>query len=410
MDKLLYFYKGRIALFALLKAFGIGSGDRVLIPGYTCMEVPLTVKYVGAILEYADIDTASYNSPLKQYQNSFLRMEEHGTEKQLVAVIIQHTYGNPNRDTQAITAWAKEKGLIVIEDCAHVNGVSIDGNPAGSFGDAAFYSTHWSKPFTTGYGGIAQINNPKYAGIMVAMEKAANKPGFRETATLAMRLAAHQFLLQPKLYRLATNAHWALAKMGINVGSSTVQDLNGEMPRNYFKGMSQMQKKLLDKRGAQMDKVNDYRRWLAKEYSRLLTERGLPAFSSEEGAVLIRYPIRVKDKATCLRHAKLAKVEMGNWFDHPLYPAGNCSDDLFWDDERCPNAISAAQEVITLPVQSGIGYREINNIIDFISDFALTGQPLEQKSFEEVPCPQDDLTAPPRVKQVIVWDRLKWSK
>jgi len=87
------------------------------------------------------------------------------------------------------------------------------------------------------------------------------------------------------------------------------QELNDEMPGDYFKGMSQLQRKLLEKCGAEMDKVNNYRRWLAKEYSRLLTERGLPIFSSEEGAILIS-SVWVRDKAACLQQAKLSKVEM----------------------------------------------------------------------------------------------------
>jgi len=46
-------------LFAFLQAFGIGTGDKVLVSGYTCVDVPLVVKYVGAIPEYADIDEDS---------------------------------------------------------------------------------------------------------------------------------------------------------------------------------------------------------------------------------------------------------------------------------------------------------------------------------------------------------------
>ena len=34
------FWKGRVAMYAILKALGIGEGDEVILPGYTCVMVP----------------------------------------------------------------------------------------------------------------------------------------------------------------------------------------------------------------------------------------------------------------------------------------------------------------------------------------------------------------------------------
>jgi len=35
------FFKGRVALFAILKAVGIKQGDEVVLPGFTCVVVGL---------------------------------------------------------------------------------------------------------------------------------------------------------------------------------------------------------------------------------------------------------------------------------------------------------------------------------------------------------------------------------
>jgi dTDP-4-amino-4,6-dideoxygalactose transaminase len=53
--------KGRVALYAGLRAMELRSGGRVLMPGYTCVVVPAAVRYAGLVPAYADIDPRTYN-------------------------------------------------------------------------------------------------------------------------------------------------------------------------------------------------------------------------------------------------------------------------------------------------------------------------------------------------------------
>ena len=62
-----YFGQSSVALYALLKAFGLGVNDRVLIPGNSGMDSRLAISYAGAIPEYVDIDPQSYHSLLSHY-------------------------------------------------------------------------------------------------------------------------------------------------------------------------------------------------------------------------------------------------------------------------------------------------------------------------------------------------------
>ena len=108
------FWKGRVALYGTLKALGIGPGDSVIVPGYTCAAVPGAVKFVGASSVYADIDPESYSPSLGTYSDAF---EAHAHAR-VKALILQHTYGIP-ADVPRIAAWAREQGMALIEDCAH---------------------------------------------------------------------------------------------------------------------------------------------------------------------------------------------------------------------------------------------------------------------------------------------------
>src|SRR5689334_1354159 len=50
------FGAGRVSLWAILKALGVGAGDEVIVPGYTCVAVPNAVRFAGAQPAFADID------------------------------------------------------------------------------------------------------------------------------------------------------------------------------------------------------------------------------------------------------------------------------------------------------------------------------------------------------------------
>ena len=81
------FIKGRVALFAILKAAGIGRGDEVLVPGFTCVVVPAAVCYTGATPVFFDIDRNTYNG------NPLLAVK--AITKQTKAILVQHTFGSP---------------------------------------------------------------------------------------------------------------------------------------------------------------------------------------------------------------------------------------------------------------------------------------------------------------------------
>ena len=51
------FAAGRMAFFSLLKALGIGKGDEVILPGFTCSVMPNAVWRIGATPVFADINS-----------------------------------------------------------------------------------------------------------------------------------------------------------------------------------------------------------------------------------------------------------------------------------------------------------------------------------------------------------------
>ncbi len=81
------FWKGRVALYAILRALGIGEGDEVILPGYTCVMDVNPIKYLGARAVFVDIEPTTYNLDVRL-------LEEKITPRTKI-VIAQHTYGYP---------------------------------------------------------------------------------------------------------------------------------------------------------------------------------------------------------------------------------------------------------------------------------------------------------------------------
>ena len=60
----LAFNRGRVALWAILKAAGVDKTCEVILPAYTCETVPMAVKFAGAKCVYTDVEPGYYNVPL----------------------------------------------------------------------------------------------------------------------------------------------------------------------------------------------------------------------------------------------------------------------------------------------------------------------------------------------------------
>src|SRR5262249_18636779 len=180
-DHITLFWKGRVALYAILRALRIGPGDEVIVPAFTCVAVPNAILYAGATPVYVDIDESTYTPDPTGV--------EAAVGPRTRAILAQNTFGLSS-DLEALSAVAAEAGAVVIDDCAHGLGGSYDGQPSGTAADAAFYSTQWTKPLSTGLGGIAVTQDEGLAGQLRAIESAAREPATHETTMLRALLLA----------------------------------------------------------------------------------------------------------------------------------------------------------------------------------------------------------------------------
>jgi dTDP-4-amino-4,6-dideoxygalactose transaminase len=372
-DGLATFWRGRVALYAILKALGIGRGDQVVVPGYTCFAVPSAVCFAGARPIFADIEPATFNVSLGTIAAA-LRSSQSGSVK---AILIQHTYGIP-AETQPIVSWARERGIATIEDCAHAWGSRYRDTsgawlPVGSLADASFFSSQWTKPVSTGLGGWATSSNPKLrAALDRFRSECCVSPSKADIAVLAAQVGMRKLLAHPRIDWAVKKVYQALYTRGLVLGTSSKEELRGEMPAGYAKRMSSFQARLL-RRSLGGDSIVAHRRHLKSVYDRALEAVAIPMLHVPEGIdpVLLRYPVRVRNKAWVLAEAKRRGFDIGDWYSHPIDRPESLSDDVIgYQTGSCPEGERAAREVVNLPLSRGVTEELALRMVECVKKFA----------------------------------------
>ena len=149
-------------------AHGLCSGgvrDEVLCPSLSFIATANSIRYVGAIPMFVDIDSVTYNmNPAK--------IEAAITPK-TKAILLVHQIGLP-ADISTISAIAKRHGLLVIEDAACAIGSEYYGQRIGAPHTLmACFSFHPRKILTTGEGGMITTADPKIADLLRKMRQHA---------------------------------------------------------------------------------------------------------------------------------------------------------------------------------------------------------------------------------------------
>jgi len=356
------FRKGRVALYAILRALGVGEGDEVILPGYTCVVVANPVRYLGATPIYVDIEPTTYNIDPEKIEAKI--------SPRTRLIIAQHTYGYP-AEMDAILAVANRHGLPVVEDACLAVGSTYKGRRAGTFGLAAYWSFQWSKAFTTGLGGMVTTDDADLAArIEHLCQEELRKTPAKTARLLAIQRMAHRLLIYPQTTALATALFRWLTLKGVVVGSSDAREFAPEMPPDFFMGMGARTGRAGVRQMRRIEKNLAHRRQMGRLYDRLLREAGwnLPTIPDYMDPVLVRYPVRVADKAAAIAAAAKRFVELGNWFDSPLHQAEVPLHVYNYREGMCPEAEKAVREVVNLPTHRRVNERVAKACVQLICE------------------------------------------
>jgi dTDP-4-amino-4,6-dideoxygalactose transaminase len=216
------------------------------------------------------------------------------------AVIVTHLYGLM-ADIVAISRIAKEKKILLIEDCAQAIGASVDGREAGSWGDASTFSFYPTKNLgCLGDGGAV---------------------AFREAD------------------------HYASGRRVAQYGWSeryVISDMNGFNSR-----LDEIQAAVLLERIQTLQTNNDKRRTIVRQYANALPANHKMIWQDDESYVghlaIVVGPSRSHIQKVLDAH------EVGHGIHYPLTDNSQPAWQQVFADAAVPNCDQLAKQIVTIP-------------------------------------------------------------
>lgn len=355
------FAKGRVALYAILRALDVGPGDEVILPAFTCVAVPNAILYAGARPVWVDID------PITLCIDPAAVEAAVGPRTRVV--IAQNTFGL-SADLDAIHNVARTERITVVDDCAHGLGGRYGGKPNGATAAMSFFSTQWSKPVSTGLGGFAVDVAGRASGRLRSLEDGATEPSPVRDIAIRALLYGRARAGGGRLFRQGRSVYRALGRRGFVPGSSSQDELDGpEMPRNFLMKLSNSQARTGVERLRRLPAEIERRRSIAHRYSELLFRAGRTAAAEPADAehAFLRYPLRVVDRRRFSMSAEQAGVDVGDWFISPVHPVTSRLQRWGYVPGCAPNAEQACREIVNLPTEPSLQDGEVDRILSFLA-------------------------------------------
>jgi dTDP-4-amino-4,6-dideoxygalactose transaminase len=301
---------GTDALILALRALEIGAGDEVITVANAGVPPVAAIRAAGATPRLVDADPETLlidSAGLADAVNSRTR-----------CILPVHLYGQP-ADMDPILALASERGLLVVEDCAHAHGATYRGRHVGSFGDIGCFSFYPTK-------NLGALGD---AGICVT-----------DDSDLAERLRMQ------RTYGFRGDGH------------SHSEGLNSRL--------DELQAAILRVKLRHLDAAVEERRDLSQHY-----RDGLPSSvyrhpdTTPEGRHAYHlFVVEVPDRSSVCAALGAAEIGYGVHYPDPVH----CMEAYRFlaQSGELPVAERAAQRVLSLPLYPGLGKQAVEQVIELL--------------------------------------------
>ena len=360
-EQVLAYSTARGSIAAFLRAAGVGTHDTVLISCFTCLAVPCAVLACGAKPIYADINVNTLNIDLENLKKSLRPSTK--------VIIVQHTMGIAVDAMDEICRFAKDNGILVLEDCALSIGTVANGNVVGSIGDAAVFSMELSKTLSTGWGGILINNNRSLAS---DIENHYNTIGEEKKLTQIrkiLQVTLTGLLYHETIYALGKYLVAAFYKIKLFKGSTPEREILGEPDNDFVARLGGAQANLAIHQFGRFDYIRNIN---SRNYTHLrnsLKNSGYKVLGKdieEHFPVSSRVPFLVHEPKTAIEWFSKRGIELGTWFNGDLSPLQIYNFNV----KEFPNLQFIAGHIVNLPCHNRITKSDLKWFDETIQMFA----------------------------------------
>ena len=328
------------AIYAILRVLDVRD-QWVLIPANTCYIVLWAVLRSGSRPYLVDVDPATGN-----ITRDTLAVFQAGKP---AVVIPCHMYGLGAPMTE-ICAWAQANGAFVIEDATLAIGSTVEGRPAGAWGDASVFSFGQGKIVDVQLGGAMLTDDARLA--REVQRALADAPVWDDrhigltNQWNALYWAMHQYEdANPRLLELYPKLF----------------DLYGELtayrlPESYWHDLPDALRHL---------PANLAHR---AEMARLYDELPVRTLARPEGSTLWRYPLLAEHRNDLLQHLWEQGVhDATRWYPALRHMASALAPGI--SQQPTPGADRLGAAIINLRVDEGVSREDIEKTAAIIREY-----------------------------------------
>ncbi|MCL5877792.1 MAG: DegT/DnrJ/EryC1/StrS family aminotransferase [Candidatus Bathyarchaeota archaeon] len=302
-------------------------GREVIVPTNTFIATPNGVIFAGGKPVFADMNAQTLGIDIEDVKRK--------VNRNTAGVIVVHIGGLVCPQIHELKAFCRQRGLFLIEDCAHAHGAMMDGKKAGTFGDVGCFSFYPTKVMTACEGGMIITDDDE-----IAKETRITRTNGQNTDR----------------YMVMLGHNWRMSELSAIVGKNQLEHLDEFLAkRNQVAGW--YQEALLDVEGIELfHKPPNFRHSYYK------------------------YPIKLADTIDRIKLAGTLKEQYGIETGHVYYPPchlhpyyketyGTRAGDL-------PTAERVLPQVMCLPMHCGVTKENVKYIKNALIT-ALTKLPLQ---------------------------------
>jgi len=317
------------ALHLALKLFDFPQGKKVLVPAMTFSSTASAVLYNGLIPVFVDSDPLTLGMNINDLKMKY--------DEECVAVIPVHYCGHPVY-MEELVPWAVEKGLKIIEDCAHTSGSLYRGKKLGTWGDVGCFSFEEKKLMTTGDGGMIITDQPELFKDVKAMRWVGiDKDNWKSSQEYT------------SVNKYAYHWYYELNVLGYKYNMNDLAASIGLVQLNRLPSMNKKRSEIIKK---YLEGIKNLR----------LIKPLLPF--EPDRYVYQMFGIRTEKKEELIVHLKTRGVATGCHYTplslQPLFKSYA---------QECTVAEREYHKIITLPLHTDLTDKEINFVIESLYEF-----------------------------------------
>ncbi|EJW8041184.1 DegT/DnrJ/EryC1/StrS family aminotransferase [Escherichia coli] len=307
---------GLDALTLVLRAWKImgrlKDNDKIMVPANTYIASIISITQNNLVPILVEPDSQTFNLTYDSLNKSWV--------DGIKAILPVHLYGQIS-PMQEIIEFARERNLLVLEDCAQAHGASIGGKKAGSWGDASGFSFYPGKNLgALGDAGIITSNDTELITTLRALRNYGSHKKYEN----------------------------------IYIG--------------YNSRLDEIQAAMLSVKLKYIDKETERRREISKKYrcgivNELIT---LPVVLNEEGHVWHLFVIRCKEREKLVEYLDSHGIQTLVHYPIPPHKQIAYKD---WNNLKFPITEDIHNTVLSIPLDPTMSDNEVEQVIKIINGF-----------------------------------------